>query len=399
MMTHYQPNIVHQGGQTLIGGLNRVFHCNHYNAHLQMVVRMTKGMPNHDPERLLVDAATPLIQYLQQGGYTQNDLIQEFALCGFGILQQHDENNWCTPHSHYGETTYSHGKPDKSCFFNSGYIQALANQHIEETECQMLGAEQDIYVATGDLSPLENYLTLSMPLKTDLPARFEFDGCQHFNTRVDEAAILAAVQKLPLYGHYDGTGLIDAFGVVLTNHFADYYNRISYETYFAMRHAGLPEEDSKEMFIQSGHICAFNTFGGIMSSPEWHAVIEPMCDNREDWFHGMVAVINALGWGLFRIEKIDVEKELIIRVYNSYEGIGFRRMYPVTDEKNISFLGMGAVLGLVHLLWKVDIREKPTLNQEFYVNQFNNPENRYNVVQTHAIAANDEYDRFVVSKE
>jgi hypothetical protein len=239
-----------------------------------------------------------------------------------------------------------------------------------------------------------------MPLRTDLPARFDFEDCQHFNTRVDEAEILTAVQGLPLYGRSgEGeTGLIDVFGVVLTNHFADYYNRISYETYFAMRQAGLPEEDSKEMFIQSGHICAFNTFGGIMSSPEWHAVVEPMCDNREDWIHGMIAIINALGWGLFRVEKIDVEKELIVRVYNSYEGVGFRRIYPVTDEKNISFLGMGAVLGLVHLLWKVDIREKPTLNQEFYVNQFNNPENRYNVVQTHAIAADDEYDRFVVYK-
>ncbi|WP_353570361.1 hypothetical protein [Candidatus Albibeggiatoa sp. nov. BB20] len=399
-MTDYQPNIVHQGGQTLIGGLSRVFHCNHYNAHLQMVVQMTKGIPNHEPERLLVDAATPLIQHLQQGGYSQDDLIQEFALCGFGVLQQYDDNTWYTPHSHYGETTYSHGKPAKSCFFNSGYIQALINQQVEEFECQMLGAEQDKYVTTGQPLQVSHYLTLDQPLQTDVPARFDFDGCQHLNTRVDEAEILAAVQGLPLYGRMEEgeTGLIDAFGVVLTNHFSDYYNRISYETYFAMRQAGLPEEDSKEMFIQSGHICAFNTFGGIMSSPEWHAVIEPMCDSREDWFHGMIAVINALGWGLFRVEKIDIEKELIIRVYNSYEGIGFRRIYPATDEKNISFLGMGGVLGLAHLLWKVDIREKPTLNHEFYVTQFNNPEKRYNVVQTHAIAANDEYDRFVVYK-
>ena len=401
-MTDYQPNIMSHGGQTLIGGLNRVYHCNHYNAHLQMVVRMTKGMPNHDPERLLVDAATPLIQHLQQQHqYSQADLLNEFSFCGFGILQPHDDNTWYTPHSHYGETTYSHGKPDKSCFFNSGYIQALVNQQVEETECQMLGAEQDKYVTTGQPLQTLPYLTLDMPLRSDSPTRFDFQGCQNFNTRVNETEILAAVQGLPLFGRREGegeTGLIDAFGVVLTNHFADYYNRISYETYFAMRNAGLPEEDSKEMFIQSGHICAFNTFGGIMSSPEWHAVVEPMCDNREDWFHGMVAVINALGWGLFRVEKIDVEKELIIRVYNSYEGIGFRRMYPVTEERNISFLGMGAVLGLVHLLWKVDIREKPTLNHEFYVNQFNNPENRYNVVQTHAIAADDEYDRFIIYK-
>lgn len=395
-MSDYQPDIICQGGQTLIGNLSRVFHCNHYNAHLQMVVRMTRGIPQHDPDRLLVDAATPLIQRLQQFGYTKQQLLQEFAFCGFGVLQQHDSHIWYTPHSHYGETIYSHAKPDKSCFFNTGYIQALSNKQMEEVECQRLGALQDKYQSTGLALQVEDYLHSNMPLSTNIPPRFSIG--QEFDTNIDEEKIITAVSGLPLYGRIDDTGLIHAFGVSLTNHFADYYNRISYETYFAMRRIGLPEEDSKEMFIQSGHICAFNTFGGIMSSPEWDAVIAPMCRNREDWLHGMVAVLNALGWGLFRIEKIEVEKQFIIRAYNSYEGIGFRRMYPQTEEKNISFLAMGATLGLVHLLWKVDIRQKPVLNQEFYVKQFNNPENRYRVTQTHAIAAGDEYDRFVVER-
>ena len=59
---------------------------------------------------------------------------------------------------------------------------------------------------------------------------------------------------------------------------------------------------------------------------------------------------------------------------------------------------MGAILVLVHLLWKVDIRLQPAVTHEFYVGQFNNPKNSYSVEQTHAIAAGDEYDRFMVSK-
>jgi hypothetical protein len=46
----------------------------------------------------------------------------------------------------------------------------------------------------------------------------------------------------------------------------------------------------------------------------------------------------------------------------------------------------------------VDIREKPELTEDFYVNQFNNFGNSYQVKQTHAIAAGDEYDRVVVFK-
>jgi len=393
-----QASLTSEGGQTSIGGLNHVFHCNHYNAHLQMVVRMSKGIFNHDPEKLLTNAITPLIHLQKQNGYSNQDLIDEFSFCGFGILQQQDDKTWITPSSHYGQSIYSHDKPHKSCFFTSGFIQGLVDKTVVETECQRMGAHEDKFEISDDKLQLDNYLIHDFPLNTAIPNRFEFDECQDFSTDVDENKIIDVVKTLPLYGQKEDTGLIDAFGVVLTNHFADYYNRISYETYDALRQAGIPDEDSMEMFVQSGHICAFNTFGGIMGSPEWHSLVAPMCQTREDWFHGMVAVINALGWGIFRIEKIDIEKEFVLRVYNSYEGVGYRRMYPVAQEKELSFLGMGATLGLVHLLWKVDIRERPTLDQTFYVNQFNNPENSYYVHQTHAIAAGDDYDRFVVAK-
>jgi len=389
---------VSEGGQTLLGGLNRVFHCNHYNAHLQMTVLLTKGLSTLNPGKLLTDAATPLIDILKNQGYTTDQLIDEFSLCGFGILQQASEKIWETPSSHYGESIYSHGKRHNSCYFNSGYIQGIVNYRIIETDCQVTGAKIDKYVVTAESISLPNYLTKEFALTTDVPARFDFPECQTFQTQVDEDKILSVVKTLPLYGNKGTTGLIDAFGVVLTNHFADYYNYISYETYHSLCKVGIPEEDNKEMFIQSGHVCAFNTFGGIMSSPEWYGLVEPMCKTREDWFHGMVAVINALGWGVYRIEKIDPDKEFIVRVYNSYEGIGYRRIYPPAKDKNLSFLAMGAVLGLVHLLWKVDIRTRPTLTQKFFVEQFNNSSNSYSAEQTHAIAAGDAYDRFIIYK-
>jgi len=391
-----------QGGQTLIGGLNRVYHCNHYNAHLQMSILMSNGIPNHDPERLLVDAVSPLIKKLKDKGYSKKELIQEFSFCGFGKLKEINDTLWETPFSHYGDSTYTHGKPGKNAYFNSGYIQGISAYFTEQTTAKSLGDAADQYtINTNQTDTSIDYFANDFAL-TETPPRFEFKDCLPFQTEIDENKIIEAVRSLPLFGRIgsNDTGLINAFGVVLTNHFADYYNRISYETYFAMLQAGIPEEDIKEIFIQSGHICAFNTFGGIMSSPEWYAVVEPMCKDREDWFHGMIAVINALGWGMYRIEKIDSEKEFIVRIYNSYEGIGYRRMYPQANEneKSLSFLSMGGMLGLVHLLWKVDIQEKPTLDHEFYVNQFNNPENSYGVEQTHSIAAGDEYDRIIVYK-
>lgn len=383
-------------GHNIIGGLSRVIHCNHYNAYLQMTVLLTQGIGTHNPERLLTDAVTPLILLLKQQGYTHDDLLAEFSYCGFGQLKQIDEKTWETPSSHYSQTLCILGKKQKSCYFTSGYLQGLLEKTVLETLCKQLGDQVDRFSVLDTPLNAEQYLCYEFDLDTHVPERFDFKDCQVFNTRIDEDKIRAIVKTLPLQG--GKSGLIEIFNAVLTNHFADYYNRISYDAYFTLKNAGVPDAESKEMFIQAGHICAFNTFGRIMISPEWFERVVPMCDTKEDWLHGIIAVINTLGWGVYRLEKLVPAHEMIVRVYNSYEGVGYRRMYPKTEDKNLSFLAMGAILGLMHLFWKIDIRETPALTQDFYVNQFNNPVNSYTIEQTNAIAAGDDYDRFVVSK-
>jgi len=388
-------------GQTYIGGLNRVFHCNYYNAYLQTAVLLSEGAGNCNPRQLLADAVVPLVRRLRKKGYTDRDLLEEFSFCGYGKLRRAaGKSEWLTPTSHYGQAAIMQGHAESSCYFNVGYIAGLSDLEARETMCKQTRAPVDWYKTDGPLHPIEDYLKKPPELKP-APPRFGFPECQRFNTTVNEDAIIQAVSGLPLFGKsgLDDTGLIDAFGVVLTNHFADYYNRISYESYYGMIEAGMPVTQTQDVFIQGGHICAFNTFGGIMSSPEWDAVVRPMCQTDEDWVHGMIAIANALGWGVWRVEKIVPGRELIIRVYNSYEGVGYKRMYGLSNDKTVSFLVMGGVQGLAHLFWKIDIKQRPQLNQEFYTNVFNSPENSFSIQQTHAIAAGDAYDRVVAWRD
>ena len=392
--------ITSQHGQTYIGGLNRVYHCNYYNAYLQTAVLLSEGAGTCQPRQLLSDAVVPLVRHLKKAGYSDTDLREEFSFCGFGKLRRASDIKWLTPTSHYGQSALMQGRRECSCYFNVGYLEGILDKEVKETSCKQMDAPIDWYdVSEEPLHPIEDYLKRP-PEFVQAPSRFKFDDAQPFTTMVNEDAIIKAVSGLPLYGKssVNDTGLIDAFGVVLTNHFADYYNRISYESYYCMLKAGMPLKQVQDVFIQGGHICAFNTFGGIMSSPEWDAVVKPMCHDVLDWIHGMVAIINALGWGVWRVEKIDPGHELVIRIYNSYEGVGYRRMYPQTDEVQLSFLAMGAVQGLAHLFWKIDIRERPALNQDFYATVFNNPANSFSVKQTHAIAAGHDYDRIVATR-
>lgn len=392
------PSIEYQHGQTFIGGLNHVFHCNHYNANLQMAVLLSDGMEEgFNPRYLLQESIAVLVQDLQRKGYNRADLEREFTRCGFGILQQITPTQIDAINSHYGQASYLLGQAEKGCFFDAGFIMGITHQATIETACRHNGTAIDSFTLGDKIAIPPPPLTLPPPF-TSVPERFQFNGCDITGTAVDEAKIIAAVASLPLYGRTKeegGDGLIPAFGVVLTNHYADYYNIISYETYRRMLNAGLPASMAADAFEQCGHVCAFNTFGGIAQSPEFYGLVVPTCKTVEDWIHGLVAVINAFGWGVWRVEKIVPGEELTIRIYNSYEGIGYRRLYPKSEERSLSFLAMGAVRGLAHLFWKIDIRDRPQLTQEFYAEIFNKHNGQFHVEQTHSIAAGDEYDRIV----
>src|SRR5262249_24932462 len=115
-------------------------------------------------------------------------------------------------------------------------------------------------------------------------------------TTVDEDAIVGAVAGLPLDGNEEGA--IPAFGGYLTRHYAKYYNLISFEFERLFRQKSGEEggEAATTLLTEAGHVCAFHTYGGIMKSAEWYGLIVPMIKSKEDWIHGMVAVVNALGW-------------------------------------------------------------------------------------------------------
>ncbi|WP_407276630.1 hypothetical protein [Halothiobacillus sp. DCM-1] len=386
-------------GLLRMGGLSHVFHCNHYNAHLQMAVLLGDGIEaDFSPRQLLQDGARMIVEHLRGQGYSDAQLLAEYTASGFGVLRQVDADHWEAVHSHYGETTYFHGRPEPSCFFDAGFISGLTGRQAVEVACRHAGGSIDRFELGASVAPLPSFIRHPEAM-SEAPPRFGFPECVSKTDSVDEDAIITAVSGMPLWGKPiadGGNGLIRAFGVALTVHYADYYNFISYEVYRRMVAIGVPVDMARESFVLAGHVCAFNTLGGIMESDAWDQMIKPMCQDVSDWVHGIVAVINALGWGIWRVERIVPGKELVIRIYNSYEGVGFRRLYPpAAGDKQLSFLAMGAVRGIAHLLWKIDIRQRPGLDEQFYMNTFNNPRGYWTVEQTHAIAAGDAFDRIV----
>jgi hypothetical protein len=218
-----------------------------------------------------------------------------------------------------------------------------------------------------------------------------------FTSRVDENAIISAVATLPLGGNEQG--FIPAFGVVLTRMYADYYNKISFRFERALQKA-LGDESSDiaaPLLVEAGHVCAFNTFGGIMESDEWAAVVQPMLDTHEDWLPGIVGVINALGWGKWKIHELKADEKLVIDIQDSYESTGYVKEFGTADRCKC-YLATGGVAGLMNLLYHVDITEKPALTREFYETSFNTP-GCFGAEEVMCAAKGDPHCRIVATRD
>lgn len=383
-----QPIVFRRGiNQAVLGGEPLVFHCHHYNCILQ---RTLLDPADVKMKQVLVDAAVEAVysqlhQIAKKGEPGPQRLLEfaeMFRVLGFGVLEvdgvTEKGGKVTAPFSHYGFGFISKwGRQDSpACYFNCGYIEAAAAAAFDkpsgtyrcvETECIAQGAKACQFELTVEAKARTFQKSVGQGICNGEV------GPRTSNSHVDEEGIITAVSGMELVGNEEG--YIPAFGVYLTRHFANYYNRISYE--FEARATRTRGEEIDpvivSLLVEAGHVCAFNTLGGIMKSPEWYQLIHPSLKTREDWMHGIFAVMNALGWGVWRVAELVSNERLVARVYNSYESNGYLGMKYPKAEHGICYLATGATAGLANLLYTGDITVKPELTGDYYKKLFLNP--------------------------
>jgi hypothetical protein len=367
-----------QVNRFVVGGEPMIFHCHHYNCFLQRSIQDAEYI---DTPPLLAGAAaevafdqlTRVLSGTRDVAARKGAVETLYRLCGFGLIDLSrvtDRGGEVRTHS----THYSMGWKEKFgrskapvAFFSSGFLAGAlaaiygldpATVQARQTECRSTGAEHDVFLLGRGPA---NFAAFERRRETALvPVAQDAEPA----TAVNREGITRAVAGMPLLGNSEG--IIPAFGVYLTHMYADYYNRISFaferEMVAAAGQHGVGVASS--LLIEAGHVCAFHTMGGIMTSPEWDALVLPMLTSREDWLFGIVACTNALGWGTWKV--LDVSPDAAtFRIYNDYESVGYRRMYGVADH-GISYLATGGAAGLMNLIYLGNIQDKPDLTPEFY---------------------------------
>lgn len=387
-----------------------IFHCHHYNLFLQNTIKDAGEL--FDVDTLLSQSAEYVVyhQWVNLFGPPGENkisvatLLEGFSLFGFGKLTLKDNSieggKIVSDYEHYsvGYTLkYPIPSMDKEgvSYFAKGFIaalfsyiynQPLFSYKVTQTKCKSKGDDIiafEVIRLSKPAQPAYNYYAG----KGILGEPYEYTNPQ--NTTVDYIGIREALTQMVLVGDSE-TGLIDAFGVLLTRHYANYYCNISYgllqEMYNQLGNKGI--ELVKNLLIEAGHVCAFHTFGSIMTSMEWEALIKPMLKTREDWVHGIIACVNALGWGTWIIRELVPYLFLTIEIFNDYESNHYLACKHYNYRVPIAYLAVGGTAGIMNLIYNADITSKPTLTEEFYQKAFKS-EKRFVATQINCIFLGD----------
>jgi hypothetical protein len=368
----------------VVGGEPLIFHCHHYNVFLQRTLRDAEFF---DSAPWLIGAGAEVGHAMLSQVFAQQqlrteqrvELAQDFIRwAGFGTvdLSRTTANGGAvlSPTSHYAHgwrLKFGQAK-EQVCYFLSGWLSgALSAIHdlpngsftVEHPQCSAV---------TGSGCRFElarNKASWPTPKSVGLgPLTSRHEPRPIPPTPVDYDGIFKAVSGMPLVGNAEGQ--IPAFGVYLTRHYANYYNRISFELlrYAEANYGKQGIEAASAMLIEAGHVCAFHTFGGIMTSTEWDALIRPTLKSREDWVHGMIAIANTLGWGRWQVTQVS-EKAAEFVLHDDYESVGYLAMYGKSTTP-VSYLAHGGVAGLMNLVYLGDIASKPELSEAYYQRLF-----------------------------
>ncbi len=404
----------------VVQGEPAILHCHHYNCYLQGVIL--------DTEAYLPEVKEILVSCAQEISYTQfstffkensalntderKQTVEDyFRFGGYGVIDLSNvtaEGGTVQSSSdHYGvgwKIKFGESSEPVS-HFTSGYLSG-ALEAIYGLAFGSIQSTQQSCIAVGDASSSYLLTPSSTDRKWDFkpsPAEGSFQTSalpQPSDTSVNYGAIREALINMPIEGAAD-SGLIDAFGVLLTRHYANYYCDISYSFLDALTNK--MGKDGRDLAIslltEAGRVCAFNTFGGIMQSAEWNAMIKPMFENNDDWVQGINAVVNALGWGFWIIEEFIPNEKLVVRIESGYESNSYIKKYGSASVP-VSFLATGGVEGLMNLVYTLNLPETAplTLDEDCYL-QINQNPNKFVGRQLKCRAMGDEYDLFEAVKQ
>lgn len=375
---------MHDHAFNFVADVPTVFHCHHFNLFWDQTIDDALGPALGSTLRFQAareayhDLLAGLVARTRASGPGERlDLARTVAM-GTGLgdftfdLDRHG-GQALGGHMHYA-VAYGekYGKVQRRTPIDSlacGYVAAaseLAFGHpresvrVKEQECRTLGADKCRFRAElGESGPVPGPMTRSEVERVSgelVNGMFEsdiqpiVDGLRGFTAGI----------------RGDDRGLVEAFGLFVTQLPSTYYNRSGYD---AMRHLARTAPGSvpimQALLREAGHVCVFNTFGSIMASPEWEGMVGAPTGDPANTLAGCMALARAFGFGRWAVTEYEPQQRLVIRAPATYESV-----YHANREGRASegacYTYQGAGVALMQLVERVRWRDRPSFDQKYY---------------------------------
>ena len=366
-------------------GAPAVYHCHHFNLFLDQTVDDALGPQEGAKLRFLAarEASHAFLRALcvRKGALTPVEKLsaamEAFAAMGHGRLEITADANGGPADGeflHYGYSwAQKYGQKVRrrhpADAFAAGYTAAaveiaygLERESVDatETQCVAMRAERCHFELKRGASPPQLPPVREAEIKA--AAKPTMNGLYE----AEIGKITNGLRSFTGGVAGDQRGLVQAFGVFITMHLSGYYNRITYDT-MAQVEKTSPGSIGvlEELFRESGHVCVFNTFGGMLLSPEWAGLVGAPTGDITQTIIGCVAIARALGFGHWVIHEVTPGSKLVLRTPCTYESGYYLTRHGVATRPNEYFF-QGASLAFCQLAYRVDWKAKPELTPEFY---------------------------------
>jgi len=396
-----------------IAGHPFIYHCHHFNLFLEQTVDDVFGIEQGNLMR--VRAARSSSYHFLSHLFKQLDLTlpaerlslaqEMFSTLGHGRLHINADETGGSAEGEFLHCAFTwkekygaiikrlHPVDSFAAGYVAGTVQAVFDSDYNftaiETECYAMNAERCHFELEAELD--EEDVELVDEAITKIRVKSPCVGLQE--QRIVE--ITKGLRGFLSGVAGDERGLVEAFGVFVTRHTTNYYNQLSYNTivYMQATHPGLLPI-AEELIRESGHVCVFNTFGGILYSPEWEGMVGKVTGNLEEIVSSCMAIARALGFGSWAIEEL-TEQRFVLRTGSEYES-PFCAINEIAPKQNNAYFVQGAAVAIMQLWKAIDWNNRPELNQELYKQLFKNDAS-WEVKQSTSLAAGDPYTEIVVT--
>ncbi|MEZ4224873.1 MAG: hypothetical protein R3B13_28225 [Polyangiaceae bacterium] len=281
----------------------------------------------------------------------------------------------------------------------AGYLAALAElaaadgkpRAVKETECVAAKASYCHF----DISP-----RAAVPEDRDCPDEGEIEAflpaSEGGRDEQEVGAIADGLQGFVRGVAGDDRGLVQAFNVFVTQHAAGYYNETAFA---AVRHveatAPAVVGACEDLLREAGHVCVFNTFGGILLSPEWEGMVGPLSGQPYDIAKFCTAIARGLGFGRWSMTEFSDER-MVLRTTSNYEAAHWLARFG-RAEKSRCYFYQGAALAIKVLAHRVAWGERPTFTQKLYDDLFRGSGLGYRIETPRCLTRGDSVTEVVVS--